>query len=128
MPRPRKWRKVCDLPRISLFGPLNTRTYKTEPITMTVDEYESIRLIDWEGMTQEECAERLNVARTTVQRLYPDARKKLSRRWWRENPLRLRAETTSCATRTRSFTGVRDATGTGMVEIYKTYTTKGEEP
>lgn len=78
MPRPRKWRKVCDLPRVSLFGPLNTKVYKTDPITMTVDEYESIRLIDWEGMTQEECAERMNVARTTVQRIYNDARKKLS--------------------------------------------------
>ena len=34
---------------------------------MALEEYETIRLIDYEGLTQEECSERMNVARTTVQ-------------------------------------------------------------
>jgi predicted DNA-binding protein (UPF0251 family) len=47
-------------------------------IKMTVDEYEAIRLIDLEGFTQEECARQMNVARTTVQGIYAQARKKLA--------------------------------------------------
>ena len=84
MPRPRKWRKVCGLPQVSLFGPLNKRNYETNPVIMTVDEYETIRLIDWEGMTQEECAEKMNVARTTVQRIYNDE-ESFPKLWYRES-------------------------------------------
>jgi predicted DNA-binding protein (UPF0251 family) len=78
MARPRKWRKVCCLPETNLFGPLNTPTINTDVVMMSVEEYETIRLIDLEGLMQEECAERMNVARTTVQRIYMDARKKLA--------------------------------------------------
>lgn len=78
MPRPIKWRKVCCLPESNLFGPLNAPDFGDNIILMTVDEYETIRLIDHEGMLQEECAENMNVARTTVQRIYNDARKKIA--------------------------------------------------
>jgi uncharacterized protein len=78
MPRPRKWRRVCCLPESSIYGPLNGSTPQSQAIVMSVDEYETIRLIDLEGMMQEECAEIMNVARTTVQRMYIDARKKLA--------------------------------------------------
>lgn len=78
MPRPRKCRKVCSLPERNVFVPLNSSIFESEVIIMTVEEYETIRLIDYDGLSQEECAERMNVARTTIQRIYNDARKKLS--------------------------------------------------
>lgn len=78
MPRPRKWRKVCCLPTCNKFGPLGQRLESNDYINMTVDEYETIRLIDLEGFTQEECAMQMNVARSTVQGIYNEARRKLA--------------------------------------------------
>ncbi len=77
MARPMKWRKVCCLPENSKFGPLDSRRAKNDVI-MTVDEYETIRLIDLEGFTQQECADQMNIARTTVQGIYAGARRKLA--------------------------------------------------
>lgn len=78
MPRPRKWRKVCCLPENSQFGPLDKITKNSQVIIMSVDEYETIRLIDLENFTQEECAAQMKIARTTVQGIYADARRKLA--------------------------------------------------
>ena len=77
MPRPRKCRRVCCLPWNVAFGPLGEQTAEAS-VVMTVDEYETIRLIDLMGYTQEECAAQMNVARTTVQGIYNEARKKLA--------------------------------------------------
>lgn len=78
MPRPVKWRRVCCMPENNKFGPLGVGAGKGERIIMKVDEYETVRLIDLEGFTQEECAKQMNIARTTVQGIYTDARKKLA--------------------------------------------------
>ena len=77
MARPKKCRKVCSMPQNTCFGPEGCMNDK-EIIVMTVDEYETIRLIDKEGFSQEECGEYMNVARTTVQQIYNNARKKLA--------------------------------------------------
>ncbi len=78
MPRPLKWRKVCCMPQNSQFGPLDKNRKNEEWITMSVDEYETIRLIDLDNLTQEETANQMNVARTTVQAIYSSARKKIA--------------------------------------------------
>ncbi len=78
MPRPMKWRNVCSLPERDRFGPLGSPVEGKNCVNMTVDEYETIRLIDGEGFSQEECAKQMNVARTTVQGIYAGTRKKLA--------------------------------------------------
>ena len=78
MPRPRKCRTVYGLPKSKRFGPLDIENENMKPVIMTVEEYETIRLIDLEGLTQEECSSRMGVARTTVQGIYVDARRKLA--------------------------------------------------
>ena len=78
MPRPRKCRRVCCMPVSQSFGPLDRPLCERRAIVMTVDEFETIRLIDLEGLSQEECAIRMAVARTTVQAIYNSARVKLA--------------------------------------------------
>ena len=78
MPRPFKWRRVCCLPDNNRYGPLNAIESDNGVVQMSVDEYETIRLIDTEGYTQEACAEHMNVSRSTVQSIYDSARKKLA--------------------------------------------------
>lgn len=77
MPRPRKSRKVCCMPLIDKFAPVDYLG-SDNAVIMTVDEYETIRLIDKEGFSQEECSRYMNVARTTIQNVYNSARKKLA--------------------------------------------------
>ena len=66
MARPRKCRRVCGMPRTNSFAPMGSQLCE-ERIIMAVDEYETIRLIDLAGYTQEECAAQMGIARTTVQ-------------------------------------------------------------
>ncbi len=78
MPRPLKRRRICALPQNRSFAPTETTGENIKVITMTLDEYEAIRLIDLEGMSQEACAESMGVARTTAQAIYNSARVKLA--------------------------------------------------
>ena len=76
MPRSAKCRRVCQMPAHCRFHPEGTPS--REAVVLTVEEYEAIRLMDYLGLNQEEAAERMDVARTTVQRIYAQARHKLS--------------------------------------------------
>ncbi|MCC8044498.1 MAG: DUF134 domain-containing protein [Clostridiales bacterium] len=81
MSRPVKCRTICRYPQTLEFIPTGSEPSsqgKKEAIILTVDEYETIRLIDKEDLSQEQCCKRMQVARTTVQKIYDSARKKLA--------------------------------------------------
>jgi uncharacterized protein len=89
MPRPKKCRKVCCLPRISEFLPAQGDAAAQEAVVITVDEYEAVRLIDHEEFSQEECSGYMKIARTTVQQIYDSARKKIARALVEGLPLKI---------------------------------------
>ncbi|MCP4145861.1 MAG: DUF134 domain-containing protein [bacterium] len=77
MPRPRKHR-CCRRYR-------NNRVYKPQGIPLSelnitelaADEFEALRLCDFEGMDQSEAGQIIGVSRGTVQRLLKNGRQKL---------------------------------------------------
>ena len=89
MSRPNKPKKVGRLPQCAVYysGMQQECPYE---IILSVEEYETIRLIDYMGMTQEECARQMEVGRATVQILYTEARKKLARFLVEASRLRIR--------------------------------------
>jgi len=76
MPRPIRCRRIERLPVYRSFSPDDAAA--AEDVRMTVDEYEALRLLDDEGLTQEACAARMSIARTTVTAIYDSARKKVA--------------------------------------------------
>lgn len=77
MSRPTKCRRVCRYPETLTFQPKGKEEGR-EAVVLTVDEFEAVRLIDWERFSQEEASRQMGVARTTVQRIYDSARRKLA--------------------------------------------------
>lgn len=75
MARPRKHKLICAKPEAKAF---NADKKSKEQVVLTVDEYETIRLIDYAGLTQQECARQMQVARSTITSVYESARYKFS--------------------------------------------------
>ncbi len=76
MARPTRCRRVCCEPVYKSFAPCGSED--GEALTLSVDEFEAIRLIDLEKMTHEQCAEQMDISRTTVTEIYESARYKLA--------------------------------------------------
>ncbi|MCD6371466.1 MAG: DUF134 domain-containing protein [Candidatus Aenigmarchaeota archaeon] len=76
---------LSSLPRVREFNPYPQ--LNPSPIELAYPEYEVVRLIDYEGLTQEEAAKRMNTSRGTVWRLLESARKKISQALVESRPL-----------------------------------------
>ena len=76
MPRPPRCRRICGAPQVETFCPDGCGD--SEPIRLTLDEYEVIRLVDLEQQTHERCAAQMDISRSTVQEIYESARRKIA--------------------------------------------------
>ena len=78
MGRPKNCRRVGFLPGTKYFKPRGIPIAMLEEVILTVDECEAIRLADFEGLYQEQAAERMAVSRQTFGRIIESAHKKVA--------------------------------------------------
>lgn len=78
MPRLKNLRTLQELPVVKGFRPMWMRANYRQAVILQLEEYEALRLIDYEGKIHEEVAVLMNVSRPTVTRIYESARRKLS--------------------------------------------------
>jgi predicted DNA-binding protein (UPF0251 family) len=76
--RPKKTRWVKCEPGERCFRPQCKSNKKLEGVSLTIDEFEAIRLADLEGLTQTQVAKQMKVHRSTVSRIIASAHKKIA--------------------------------------------------
>ena len=76
MARPQRKRRICKLPAHTCFEPDGINSDIS--IALSLDEFETIRLVDLYGLTHGECADVMQISRTTATEIYASARKKLA--------------------------------------------------
>jgi predicted DNA-binding protein (UPF0251 family) len=75
MARPVKCRRVEQLPPYDRYKPAGVSCKNNKIMALTIDELEAMRLKDVEGLSQVECADRMQVSRQTFQLILEKARK-----------------------------------------------------
>jgi len=75
MGRNKKPRLIAHNPPASVFKPAGVTARTLQWLRLGLDEYEALRLADFEGLSQADVAERLGVSRPTVSRILEDARR-----------------------------------------------------
>ena len=78
MARPRNCRRVRALPGSEYFKPRGIPLSMLEEITLTIDEFEAIRLADLENLYQEQAADEMKISRPTFGRIIESAHKKVA--------------------------------------------------
>lgn len=78
MPRPKRRRTMTTPPIIEGFKPFGVPITNTDPVILLYEEYESIKLSDYERLTQEQAAEKMDVSRPTFTRIYEKARRTIA--------------------------------------------------
>jgi predicted DNA-binding protein (UPF0251 family) len=78
MSRPRKRRRLHQLPKAAIFKPQGAPLEELEQITLLYEELEALRLADLEERHQAEAAAHMGVSRSTFQRIITAARRKVA--------------------------------------------------
>jgi len=78
MSRPKRLRKVVAPPNFKGYKPYGTASKSNDFIELLYEEYEAIKLADYDNMNHKEAAELMGISRATFARIYENARKKIA--------------------------------------------------
>ncbi|MCD6355540.1 MAG: DUF134 domain-containing protein [Prolixibacteraceae bacterium] len=78
MPRRKRNRRIQAPPIIKGMSVFGVRGRKSNEVSLRLEEYETIRLLDYQGLTQEEAAVHMDISRPTLTRIYEEARVKVA--------------------------------------------------
>jgi uncharacterized protein len=78
MPRPCQFRRIRCHPDVNCFKPRGIPLDRLEEVTLKLDEWEALRLADWEGLYQEDAAEKMGISRQTFGNIIQSAHKKIA--------------------------------------------------
>lgn len=79
MPRRRRFRKIIKPPEFKGYKPYGHLLGGTESVELLYEEYEAIKLSDYDRMKHEQAAELMGVSRATFARVYQSARQKIAK-------------------------------------------------
>ena len=79
MPRQKRSRLILNPPTIKGMSPFGMQKRSSEKISLFFEEYQAIKLLDYEGMTQEQASVHMEVSRPTLTRVYETARQKVAK-------------------------------------------------
>jgi len=71
-------RHVCGIPDKNYFKPRGIPAVELDEVVLNLDEFEAIRLADYEQLYQEDAATRMNISRQTFGRIIEAAHKKIA--------------------------------------------------
>jgi predicted DNA-binding protein (UPF0251 family) len=79
MARPEKKRNVLAPPAFNKFKPAGIKMHKLEREELSLDEYEALRLADYDGLEHSDAALKMGISRPTFTRLISKARQKVAK-------------------------------------------------
>ena len=78
MTRPKIIRCVNFKPEVTYFKPRGIPLSSLYEINLTIDELETVRLKNYKGLEQTECAKKMKISQSTFQRILISANKKIA--------------------------------------------------
>ena len=95
MARPRKCRCVKARPNAFFFKPRGIPLTELEEVSISLDEFEAIRLADYEGLYHEDAASKMEISRPTFGRILNEAHRKIAECLVKGKALRIEVNNTN---------------------------------